>query len=650
MRIISSTPSSRIRASPSGNETPWFMGRAARIRDRHRQPRQARRAGAGIVRALWGCDCKMAERLSGGEMLIRALQDEGVDYVFGYPGGAVLHIYDAIFKQQRIEHVLARHEQAATHMADGYARSTGKTGVALVTSGPGATNAITGIATAYMDSTPIVVISGQVPSHVIGTDAFQETDMVGVSRPVVKHSYLVRSGAEIPRVVKEAFYIARSGRPGPVVIDVPKDTTDPSVLFEYDYPDSVSLRSYSPATRGHSGQIKKAATALLAAKRPVIYAGGGVVQGNAAPALTALVKRLGCPVTNTLMGLGGFPANDCQFLGMLGMHGTFEANMAMHHADLIFAVGARFDDRVTNDPAKFAPDAIIVHLDIDPASISKIVNADIPIVGPAAVVLADIDRLVASRLAANPDLLDRDAHAAWQQRIQGWRDAHGLDHDQRHRSGLNGALLPQQVVQAVYRATCGQAFVTSDVGQHQMFAAQYYKFDAPRRWINSGGLGTMGFGLPAAMGVQFAHPGAVVACITGEGSFMMNMQELSTCMQYALPIKIINLNNKALGMVKQWQDMQYGGRHSHSTYQDALPDFKALCESFGHTACRVDSLDELDGVMADAFGARHKDDLVFVDAHIDPEEHVYPMAVKGGGMNDMVLERVDGRDDIREDL
>ena len=592
----------------------------------------------------------MAERLSGGEMLIRALQDEGVDYVFGYPGGAVLHIYDAIFKQQRIEHVLARHEQAATHMADGYARSTGKTGVVLVTSGPGATNAITGIATAYMDSTPIVVISGQVPSHVIGTDAFQETDMVGVSRPVVKHSYLVGSGAEIPRVVKEAFYIARSGRPGPVVIDVPKDTTDPSVLFDYDYPDSVSLRSYSPATRGHSGQIKRAATALLAAKRPVIYAGGGVVQGNAAPALTALVKRLGFPVTNTLMGLGGFPANDGQFLGMLGMHGTFEANMAMHHADLIFAVGARFDDRVTNDPAKFAPDAIIVHLDIDPASISKIVNADIPIVGPAAVVLADIDRLVESRLAANPDLLDRDAHAAWQQRIQGWRDAHGLDHDQRHRSGLNGALLPQQVVQAVYRATCGQAFVTSDVGQHQMFAAQYYKFDAPRRWINSGGLGTMGFGLPAAMGVQFAHPGAVVACITGEGSFMMNMQELSTCMQYALPIKIINLNNKALGMVKQWQDMQYGGRHSHSTYQDALPDFKALCESFGHTACRVDSLDELDGVMTDAFGAKHKDDLVFVDAHVDPEEHVYPMAVKGGGMNDMVLERVDGRDDIREDL
>ena len=592
----------------------------------------------------------MTERLSGGEMLIRALQDEGVEYVFGYPGGAVLHIYDAIFKQQRIEHILVRHEQAATHMADGYARSTGKPGVVLVTSGPGATNAVTGIATAYMDSTPMVVISGQVPSEVIGTDAFQETDMVGVSRPVVKHSYLVRSAAEIPQTVKEAFYIARSGRPGPVVIDVPKDTTDPSVFFDYEYPESVSLRSYAPATRGHSGQIKKAAGALLAAKRPVIYAGGGVVQGNAACALTALARRLGYPVTNTLMGLGGFPGDDDQFLGMLGMHGTFEANMAMHHADLIFAVGARFDDRVTNSPAKFAPGAKIVHLDIDPASISKIINADIPIVGPAAPVLAEIDRVVETRLAADPDACDRPAIAAWWQRIKDWRDAHGLDHDQRHRRGLNGTLLPQQVVQSVYRATGGNAFVTSDVGQHQMFAAQYYKFDSPRRWINSGGLGTMGFGLPAAMGVQFAHPGAVVACITGEGSFMMNMQELSTCMQYALPIKIVNLNNQALGMVKQWQDMQYGGRHSHSTYRDALPNFKALCESFGHCAYRIDELDELDDVMADVFGLKHKDDLVFVDAYIDPEEHVYPMAVKGGAMDAMVLERVDGRDDIREDL
>ncbi|MCY3837199.1 MAG: acetolactate synthase 3 large subunit [Gammaproteobacteria bacterium] len=592
----------------------------------------------------------MTERLSGGEMLIRALQDEGVEYVFGYPGGAVLHIYDAIFKQQRIEHILVRHEQAATHMADGYARSTGKPGVVLVTSGPGATNAVTGIATAYMDSTPIVVISGQVANEFIGSDAFQETDMVGVSRPVVKHSYLVRSAAEIPRIVKEAFYIACSGRPGPVVIDVPKDTTDPNVFFDYEYPESVSLRSYSPTTRGHSGQIKKAAGALLAAKRPVIYAGGGVIQGDAAGELTGLANRLGFPVTNTLMGLGGFPGDAEQFLGMLGMHGTFEANMAMHHADLIFAVGARFDDRVTNNPAKFAPDAKIVHLDVDPASISKIINADIPIVGSAAIVLAEIDRVVEAKLAADPDALDRRALADWWRRIEGWRNDHGLDHDQRHRKGLNGSLLPQQVVQSVYRATKGQAFVTSDVGQHQMFAAQYYKFDAPRRWINSGGLGTMGFGLPAAMGVQFAHPGAVVACITGEGSFMMNMQELSTCMQYALPIKIINLNNQALGMVKQWQDMQYGGRHSHSTYRDALPDFTALAESFGHVAYRVDHIDELDDVMADVFGTKHQNDLVFVDAHIDPEEHVYPMAIKGGAMNDMVLERVDGRDDIRDDL
>ena len=592
----------------------------------------------------------MTERLSGGEMLVRALQDAGVDYVFGYPGGAALHIYDAIFKQQRLEHVLVRHEQAATHMADGYARATGNPGVVLVTSGPGATNAITGLATAYMDSIPIVVVSAQVPSDVIGTDAFQETDMVGVSRPVVKHSYLVKQAADIPRIVKEAFYIASSGRPGPVVIDVPKDATDPNNLFAYDYPEAVSLRSYAPATRGHRGQIKKAAEALLNSKRPVIYTGGGVVQGDAAEELTTLAKRLGHPVTNTLMGLGGFPGSDEQFLGMLGMHGTFEANMAMHHADLIFAVGARFDDRVTNSPAKFAPEAQIVHLDIDPASISKIIAADIPIVGPAAVVLREVNAVVRAILKDEPKRLDQDALAAWWRRIRAWRAEHGLDHDQRRRRGAGGALLPQQVVQALYRASAGAAFVTSDVGQHQMFAAQYYKFDAPRRWINSGGLGTMGFGLPAAMGVQFAHPGATVACVTGEGSFMMNMQELSTCMQYALPIKIVNLNNKALGMVRQWQDMQYGGRHSHSTYQDALPDFKALCESFGHIAYRVDNMCELDAVMARVFGPRHKDDLVFVDAHIDPDEHVYPMAIKGGAMKDMVLVREPGTEGLPEDI
>ena len=592
----------------------------------------------------------MKERLSGGEMLVRALQDEGVSYVFGYPGGAALHIYDAIFKQQRLEHVLVRHEQAATHMADGYARATGRPGVVLVTSGPGATNAITGIATAYMDSIPLIVISAQVPNAVIGTDAFQETDMVGVSRPVVKHSYLVKNAAEIPRVVKEAFYIAASGRPGPVVIDVPKDTTDPGAQFGYCYPERVSLRSYSPASRGHKGQIRKAAAALLDAKRPVIYAGGGVVQGEAAPMLASVARRLNFPVTNTLMGLGAYPGTDRQFLGMLGMHGTFEANMAMHEADLIFAAGARFDDRVTNDPAKFAPGASIVHVDIDPASISKIVPAHVPIVGPVDVVLADIDAALAAALEANPERLDRAAHAVWWQRICRWRGEHGLDHDQRHRQGVGGALLPQQVVQAVYRATSGEAFVASDVGQHQMFAAQYYKFDRPRRWINSGGLGTMGFGLPAAMGAQFAHPGACVACITGEGSFMMNMQELSTCMQYALPIKVVNLNNQALGMVKQWQDMQYGGRHSHSTYRDALPDFKALVESFGHVAYRVEDVETLEAVAADVFGPKHKDDLVFVDAHVDPEEHVYPMAVKGGSMQDMVLERTPGIDDVREDV
>ncbi len=579
----------------------------------------------------------MAEMLSGADMLIRALQDEGVEYLFGYPGGASLHIYDAIFKQQKVEHILVRHEQAATHMADGYARATGRPGVVLVTSGPGATNAITGIATAHMDSTPIVVISGQVPNPQIGTDAFQETDMVGISRPVVKHSFLIREASQIPEVVKKAFYIATTGRPGPVVIDVPKDSTDPATTFEYHYPREVSLRSYNPTVRGHSGQIRRAVKALLDAKRPVIYTGGGVVQGNATEELGELVGKLGYPVTNTLMGLGGFPGTDRRFLGMLGMHGTFEANMAMHHADMIFAVGARFDDRVTNDPAKFCPDARIVHLDVDPASISKIIRADVPIVGPADGVLREVNQVLDRSLARKPDAIDPEALAAWWNRIRQWRCKHGLDHDQRHRG--DSPLLPQQVVQAVYRATSGDAYVTSDVGQHQMFAAQYYKFDRPRRWINSGGLGTMGFGLPAAMGVQFAYPDATVVCITGEGSFMMNMQELSTCMQYALPIKIINLNNAALGMVKQWQDMQYGGRLSHSTYRDALPDFVDLAGSFGHAGFRAGSVTELDEVMSEVFSPEFADKLCLVDACIDPEEHVYPMAIKGGAMNDMVLER-----------
>ena len=583
----------------------------------------------------------MAEMLSGADMLIRALQDEGVEYLFGYPGGASLHIYDAIFKQQKVEHILVRHEQAATHMADGYARATGRPGVVLVTSGPGATNAITGIATAHMDSTPIIVISGQVPNAQIGTDAFQEADMVGISRPVVKHSFLIREASQIPEVVKKAFYIACTGRPGPVVIDVPKDTTDPKATFEYRYPREVALRSYNPTVRGHSGQIRRAVRTLLDAKRPVIYAGGGVVQGNAARALGELVDKLDCPVTNTLMGLGGFPGTDRRSLGMLGMHGTFEANMAMHHADTIFAVGARFDDRVTNDPAKFCPGAKIVHLDIDPASISKIIRADVPIVGPADAVLREMNQVLDEALDRDGDAIDKDALAAWWERIRQWRCEHGLDHDQRHRG--NSPLLPQQVVQAVYRATSGDAYVTSDVGQHQMFAAQYYKFDRPRRWINSGGLGTMGFGLPAAMGVQFAFPDATVVCITGEGSFMMNMQELSTCMQYALPIKIINLNNAALGMVKQWQDMQYGGRHSHSTYRDALPDFVQLAGSFGHTGFRAHSVTELEDVMSEVFSPSYADKLVLVDACIDPDEHVYPMAIKGGDMSDMVLERQPAR-------
>ena len=583
----------------------------------------------------------MAEMLSGGDMLLRALQDEGVEYLFGYPGGAALHIYDAIFRQQRVQHILVRHEQAATHMADGYARATGKPGVVLVTSGPGATNAITGIATAYMDSIPLVVFSAQVPTTLIGTDSFQETDMVGISRPVVKHSFMVKHCAEIPLIVKKAFHIATTGRPGPVVIDVPKDTTDPAITAPYVYPQEVRLRSYSPATRGHGGQIRKACDVLLAARRPVIYTGGGVIQGNAAPHLRELAMLLDCPVTNTLMGLGAFPASSDRFLGMLGMHGTFEANMAMHHSDVILAVGARFDDRVTNDVAKFCPDATIIHVDVDPASVAKIVAVDIPIVGPAESVLTEMIGHVKAHLAADTSALDRAAIAAWNRQIDEWRAAHGLNHDLRSARGAGERILPQQVIQALWRATKGDAYVTSDVGQHQMFAAQYYKFDVPRRWINSGGLGTMGFGLPAAMGVQFAFPQATVACVTGEGSFMMNMQELSTCKQYGLPIKIVNLNNQALGMVKQWQDMQYGGRHSHSTYQDSLPDFVRLAESFGHIGIHVSSPAELDERMAEVFSPKLKDRTVFLDVSIDPEEHVYPMAIRGGAMRDMFLSKTE---------
>jgi acetolactate synthase-1/2/3 large subunit len=582
----------------------------------------------------------MAEMLSGGDMLIRALQDEGVEYVFGYPGGAALHIYDAIFRQQKVEHILVRHEQAATHMADGYARATGRPGVVLVTSGPGATNAITGIATAYMDSIPMVVISGQVSSDLIGTDAFQETDMVGVSRPVVKHSFMIKNAAEIPLIVKKAFHIATTGRPGPVVIDVPKDTTDPALFAEYEYPKSVTMRSYNPATRGNGRQLRKAVRALLDAHRPVLYIGGGVVQSDGSVALRQLARALGYPVTMTLMGLGAYPGTDGQSLGMLGMHGTFEANMCMHETDLIFAVGARFDDRVTNDPGKFAPNATVIHVDVDPASIAKIVEVDIPIVGNARLVLEDMAAMVDKEMQDMTEterLAHTDKNARWWATIDGWRAEHGLNHNLV--ADPDKPILPQLVVQALYRATRGEAYITSDVGQHQMFAAQYYHFAEPRRWINSGGLGTMGFGLPSAMGVQMAFPGEVVACVTGEGSFMMNMQELSTCLQYGLPIKIVNLNNQALGMVKQWQDMQYGGRHSQSTYSDSLPDFKTLVEAFGHVGIKVTNAAELEPAMTFAFSEENRNKLVFVDVWVDPHEHVYPMAIKGGSMRDMVLSK-----------
>lgn len=575
------------------------------------------------------------ELLSGGEMLMRALQDEGVEYIFGYPGGAALHIYDALFKQKKVKHILVRHEQAATHAADGYARSTGKVGVVLVTSGPGATNAITGIATAYADSIPMVVISGQVPTSLIGDDAFQETDMVGISRPIVKHSFMIKDPAEIPAVVKKAFHIASTGRPGPVVIDVPKDMTTPTERFEYDYPASVKMRSYNPATKGHSGQIKKAVDLLLSAKRPVIYAGGGVVQGGASHLLVELAQKLNYPVTNTLMGLGGFPGTHKQFLGMLGMHGTFEANTAMHHSDVIFAVGARFDDRVTNTPSKFCPSAKIIHIDIDPASIDKTVSADIPIVGPVANVLEQMVALVGNASTQ----VDEKAIAAWWKQIDEWRDRYGLYTQQRY-STAGDLIMPQEVIQSLYRVTGGDAFVTSDVGQHQMFAAQYYFFDKPRRWINSGALGTMGFGLPSAMGVQFAHRESAVACVTGESSIQMCIQELSTCKQYHLPIKIINLNNQALGMVKQWQDMVYDGRYSESLYEESLPDFVKLVESYGHVGIKVTKREELDAKMQECFAI--KDKLVFLDVDVDPAEHVYPMFIApGGSMRDMWVSKTE---------
>lgn len=571
------------------------------------------------------------ELLSGGEMLIRALADEGVEYIFGYPGGAVLHIYDAVFQQDKVKHILVRHEQAAGHMADGYSRVTGKTGVVLVTSGPGATNTVTAIATAYMDSIPMVIISGQVPSHLIGEDAFQETDMVGISRPIVKHSFQVRKASDIPGMVKKAFYIAASGRPGPVVIDIPKDCTNPNDKYPYEYPEKVKLRSYNPPGRGHAGQIRKAIDELMQAKRPVIYTGGGVVQGNASALLTEMARLLNFPVTNTLMGLGGFPGTDPQFIGMLGMHGTYEANMAMHHSDLILAIGARFDDRVTNNPKKFCTGAKVIHIDIDPAAISKTISAHIPIVGAVEPVLTEMLSQLKQMGVSKPS---PEALAQWWQQINQWRGHHGL----RYEPAKPGEMKPQEVIEMMYKVTEGKAIVTSDVGQHQMFAALYYKYDRPRQWINSGGLGTMGFGLPAAMGCLMAYPEETVVCVTGEASIQMNIQELSTCLQYGLPVKILNLNNRALGMVKQWQDMQYEGRHSNS-YMESLPDFVKLVEAYGHVGMKITDPAELEPRMREAMAM--KDRLVFIDVYVDQFEHVYPMQIQGNSMRDMWLSKTE---------
>ena len=570
---------------------------------------------------------------SGGEALIKALADENVDIIFGYPGGAALHIYDAIYKQNIVQHILVRHEQAATHAADGFARATGKPGVCLVTSGPGATNAITGIATAYMDSIPLIVISGQVANHLIGTDAFQETDMMGISRPIVKHSFLVQKAEDIPIIVKKAFHIATSGRPGPVVIDVPKNLTDPNEKFEYKYPSDLYLRSFALYDEAESNEVKQAVKLLTEAERPVIYAGGGAINSNAAKEIYEFGKLMGCPVTNTLMGLGVYPASDEQFVGMLGMHGTYEANMVMHEADLIMAIGARFDDRITNNPNKFGLQAKKIHIDSDPSSIDKIIDVDLAMTGNAKKVISQIN----TELKATN--FDNKKFADWMNKAKKWRSEHGLNHNMLNQKSESDIILPQQVIQSAYKATDGKAFITSDVGQHQMFAAQYYHFNEPRKWINSGGLGTMGFGLPAAMGVKFAFPDETVACITGEGSIQMCIQELSTCTQYGLPIKIINLNNRALGMVKQWQDMQYGGRYSSILYEDSLPDFVKLAESFGHVGIKVEKLSELEAAMEECFSL--KDKLVFLDVYVDPDEHVYPMLKAGGDMSEMFLSKTE---------
>lgn len=565
-------------------------------------------------------------KMTGAEIVIRCLQEEKVKFVFGYPGGAVLHIYDAIFNQNYFKHVLVRHEQAAVHAADAYSRSTGAVGVALVTSGPGATNAVTGIATAYMDSIPLVVISGQVPSPAIGMDAFQEVDMVGITRPCVKHNFLVKDIKDIASTIKKAFYIASTGRPGPVVVDIPKDIT--MQMAEFAYPETVEMRSYNPILKGHTGQIKKAVNLMLGAKRPMLYTGGGVILGDAAEQLVKLARKLGFPITNTLMGLGGYPATDRQHLGMLGMHGTYEANMAMQECDVLIAIGARFDDRVIGNPAHFlSRPRTIIHVDVDPSSISKRVKIDVPIVGHVQSVLTEMNELLATE-SKTPDAA---ALSAWWTQIEEWRSKKCLNFDRSTE-----IIKPQFVVEKLWEVTKGDAFVTSDVGQHQMWAAQYYKFDKPRRWINSGGLGTMGVGLPYAMGVQLAHPEAQVACITGEASIQMCIQELSTCKQYNMPIKVITLNNRYMGMVRQWQEFFYGNRYSES-YMNALPDFVKLAEAYGHVGMKIEKSTDVEAALKEAFSPALKERLVFMDFQTDQAENVFPMVENGKGLSEMIL-------------
>ena len=561
--------------------------------------------------------------LTGAEIVIQSLKAEGVEHVFGYPGGAVLHIYDAFYKQDDVQHILVRHEQGATHAADGYARATGKPGVVLVTSGPGATNAVTGIATAYMDSIPMVVITGQVPKPLIGNDAFQEVDSVGITRPVVKHNFLVEDVKDVAMIFKKAFYVATTGRPGPVVIDIPKDIT--AAKCEFHYPSEIKMRSYNPTVKGHIGQIKRAADLILSAEQPMIYSGGGVILSNASEQLTTFTRMLGYPITNTLMGLGAYPASDKQFVGMLGMHGTYEANMGMHHCDVLIAIGARFDDRVTGNLEKFCPDAKIIHIDVDPASISKNVKVDIPIVGQVSQVLDEFIKILnSSRREPNASALEK-----WWAQIEEWRSQDCLKYDRDSE-----LIKPQFVIEQLHELTKGDAFVTSDVGQHQMWAAQYYGFNKPRRWINSGGLGTMGFGLPAAMGVQLAYPDETVVCITGEASIQMCIQELSTCKQYGLPIKLICLNNGFMGMVRQWQEFFYEKRYAMS-YFDALPDFVGLAQSYGHVGIQIDKPADVRAALEEALG--RKDELVFLDCLTDKTENVYPMIPAGAGLNEMIL-------------